>query len=282
MRKLLLLPLAFCFSCKQSVENTVTVPQHDHVVATIADEPEATEKEEVYITYEADTANLSPEPDTPLKLMLEGSFHKQEVWQHAEKKPWLAVYDENGRFYLRPASFKVQPVYDPVTDSENEVNGKRIISGREVIGQSENTVFYLTGLTKYKEGELDTVSFSQSVIPANKELKFTFKGKPFSIKAYGDSTKLHDEAYRYHNYSWKVTGTKHGKRLEQTLAENEQFDESIYTLLWAGDLDRDGTPDLLIDVSNHYNISTIVLFLSSMAEKNKLYKKVAVFETIGC
>ncbi len=66
------------------------------------------------------------------------------------------------------------------------------------------------------------------------------------------------------------------------MAENEQFDDSIYVLLWAGDIDRDGIPDLLIDTSNHYNISTIALFLSSKADKGKLYKKVAIFETIGC
>ncbi|GAB3196403.1 hypothetical protein ABID22_002929 [Pontibacter aydingkolensis] len=282
MRKLLLLPLVLFFSCKQSADKAVTGPPTDHAVAIEEDEDEAGKKEHIYIAYEADTTDLAPEPDTPLKLLLEGSFHKQEVWQGAEKRSWLAVFYEDGRYYLRPASLQVKPTYDPVADSDQEINGKRIISGREVISQDSNTVFFLTGLEKYKEGELDTVAFTSNIIPANKTLTYTFKGRPYSIKAYGDSTQLSEGKYSYKDYRWKVSGSKKGKRIEQTLAEDEQFEKSIYMLLWAGDLDRDGVPDLLIDISNHYNISTIALFLSSKAEKGKLYKKVAVFQTIGC
>lgn len=282
MRKLLLLPLALLFSCKQSTEKVIYSPPTDHAVAIEADETNAGEKGKVYVTYEADTTSLAPEPATPLKLMLEGSFHKQEVWQDAEKKAWLGVFYENGRYFLRPTKLLVNPTYDPVFDSDQEVDGRRIISGREVISQDSNTVFFLTGLHKYREGELDTVSFTRSIIPAHKTLAYTFNGKPYTIKAYGDSTLISGNEYSYRNYGWKVSGFKRGKRLEQTLAEDEQFNESIYTLLWAGDLDRDGIPDLLIDVSNHYNVSSIALFLSSMADRGKLYKKVAVFETIGC
>lgn len=282
MYKLLLLSLVMLFSCKQSADKVVSGPPTDHTVAIPTDEESDSIEDKVYVTYEADTSDLAPEPGTPLKILLEGSFHKQEVWKDAEKKQWLAVFYENGRYYLRPGSLQIKAAYDPVADSEQEVNGKRIISGREVISQDSNTVFFLTGLSKYKEGELDTVAFTKNIIPANKSISYTFKGRPYSIKAYGDSIQLSEKEYSYRNYGWKVTGLKNGRRVEQVLAEDEQFEDSIYMLLWAGDLDRDGTPDLLIDVSNHYNVSAIALFLSSMAEKGKLYKKVAVFETIGC
>ncbi|MEJ8802035.1 hypothetical protein [Pontibacter sp. H249] len=281
MRILLLLPLALFFSCKQSSNKTVSGPPTDHALAAEANKPNAS-NDKVYVTYVADTTNLSPEPETPIKLMLEGSFHKQEVWQGAEKKPWLAVFYENNRYYLRSTALSIHPAYDPVYDSDQEIEGSRVISGREVLSQDSSTVFFLTGLTKYTEGELDTVAFKRNIIPANRALRYTFKGKPYSISAYGDSVQLGKNEYSYRNYGWKVGGTKKGRRIEQILAEDAQFDESIYMLLWAGDLDRDGIPDLLIDISNHYNVSSIALFLSSMADKGKLYKQVALFQTIGC
>lgn len=282
MRKLLLLPLILLLGCGQGTENVINTPPTDHAVAVTTDELKKDKAEKVYITYVADTTDLSPEPNTPLKILLEGSFHKNEVWKDAEKKQWLAVILEQGHYYLRPAGITVRPVYDPVLDSDKVVNGKRMISGREVISQDSNTVFLLTGLPKFKAGEVDTAAFQKNIIYANKTLTYGFKGKEYYIKSYGDSVQQHNNEYRYQNYGWKVSGKKKGKWLEQKLVEHETFDDSIYMLLWAGDLDRDGIPDLLIDASNHYNVSSIVLYLSSMAEKGKLYKKVAVFETVGC
>ena len=63
--------------------------------------------------------------------------------------------------------------------------------------------------------------------------------------------------------------------------EDQRFKDSIYVMLWAGDLDRDGVPDLLLDLSNHYNISRYALYLSSMAGRDKLYKKAAEFKAEG-
>ena len=283
MRKLLLFPLAILLvGCGRAAENVVTLPPTDHAVSIAEDEIPSEKETEAYVTYETDTLNLSAEPDTPLKLLLEGTFHKSEVWQHAEKRNWLSVSYEGGRYILRPAQINVNTVYDPVFDSDKAVNGKKMISGREVVSLDSSTVFLITGLSNFTAGQLDTAAFDKSILPANKSLTYTFKGKRYQISAYGDSTQQHNAEYRYQNYGWKVSGVKKGKKIEQLLAEDKYFDDSIYMLLWAGDLDRDGIPDLLLDVSNHYNVSKIALFLSSKAEKGKLYKKVAVFETIGC
>ena len=46
-------------------------------------------------------------------------------------------------------------------------------------------------------------------------------------------------------------------------------------LLWAGDLDRDGRLDLLLDLSEHYNMSLPTLFLSSAAADSDLVAPVA-------
>jgi hypothetical protein len=283
MRHPRLLPaiaLLLLFSCKQNTdtppealtEHMVLVEATDSAVENeIADSASVPEAALVL-----DTTDLSPEPDTPLKLLLEGSFHKQEVWAGADKKQWLGLFKEDGKYILRPTLIQVNIVEDPVTDSAG------ILSGREVVAADSNAIFLLTGLQPGKAGAVDTAVFATAILPANKELLYTFKGREYRISSYGDSTQAATGEYAYQNYGWKVSGTRNGKEIEQTLAEDEGFTESIYVLLWAGDLDQDGIPDLLIDLSNHYNVSSYTLFLSSKADRGKLYKKVAVFETTGC
>ena len=50
----------------------------------------------------------------------------------------------------------------------------------------------------------------------------------------------------------------------------------------AGDFDGDGKVDLLLNDSNHYNLTSRVLFLSSLARPGKLVIKAAEFSTVGC
>jgi hypothetical protein len=54
-------------------------------------------------------------------------------------------------------------------------------------------------------------------------------------------------------------------------------------VIWAGDLDDDGRLDLIVDVSNHYNIvSAIVVFLSSLAREGQLVGRASGFWAVGC
>jgi len=280
----LLLPfsLLLLVGCSQRADAPPAAPtDHSRTVQeeTAAEPAEVEASGSSTIAPEAvslDTTDLTPEPATPLKLLLEGSYHKSEVWRGAEKQAWLGLYHEKGTYILRPTSLQVHTVEDPIADNEG------IISGRAVTAADSNGLFYITGLPASKAGSVDTAVFSQTTLAANKVLAYSYKGKEYYIKAYGDSVQTATGQYRYTLYGWKVAGTKNGRNVEQTLAEDEAFDDSIYVLLWAGDLDRDGVPDLLLDLSNHYNLSRYVLYLSSMAERGKLYKKAAVFEVVGC
>lgn len=275
-RLLLALGLLLLFSCEKNQSNAPSGTLTDHTVSEdsvdLMDEKTAVTPP---ATFVLDTTGFSPEPDTPLKLLLEGTYHKNEVWQGAERKQWLGLYHENGRYVLRPTSLQVNIVEDPVSDNEG------VLSGREVVAADSNAVFLLTGLSHYP-AEVDTAVISRTTLPANKELTYTFKGKAYKIRSFGDSTQASTGERNYRHYGWKAVGMKNGKQVEQLLAEDEGFDDSIYVLLWVGDLDQDGIPDLLLDLSNHYNMARYTLFLSSQAERGKLYRKVAVFEVVGC
>ncbi len=53
-------------------------------------------------------------------------------------------------------------------------------------------------------------------------------------------------------------------------------------VLFAGDLDGDGFPDLIIDTINHYNGSRPTLYLSKPARGNDLLKIMGWHVSVGC
>ncbi|MGY4515007.1 hypothetical protein [Lysobacter sp. HA18] len=59
-------------------------------------------------------------------------------------------------------------------------------------------------------------------------------------------------------------------------------DDATPSLLFAGDLDHDGRLDLILDTTDHYNVSEPTLYLSSGAEPHALVRKVASHSSTGC
>jgi hypothetical protein len=59
-------------------------------------------------------------------------------------------------------------------------------------------------------------------------------------------------------------------------------DDASPALLFAGDLDRDGHLDLILDATDHYNVGRPTLYLSSPARDGELVRRVAVNESVGC
>lgn len=59
-------------------------------------------------------------------------------------------------------------------------------------------------------------------------------------------------------------------------------DDGQLRLLFAGDVDRDGRLDLLLDMSDHYNVSRLTLWLSTEAAKGDVVGEAAAFESVGC
>lgn len=60
------------------------------------------------------------------------------------------------------------------------------------------------------------------------------------------------------------------------------FSFGLVRLLWAGDLDRDGKLDFLLQDSDHYNKTESALYLSSEAMDKKPLRKVASHTAFGC
>lgn len=73
-----------------------------------------------------------------------------------------------------------------------------------------------------------------------------------------------------------------GERRQQVAAIADCCNDTWPSILWAGDLDRDGAIDLLLELSAHYAGSEQALFLSSAARGTELVGEVARFTASGC
>ena len=82
-------------------------------------------------------------------------------------------------------------------------------------------------------------------------------------------------------------GTHRQALFEIAAARNEDGglmlgDDASPALLFAGDIDRDGRLDLILDTTDHYNLSRPTLYLSTQAADGELVHRVAEHEAVGC
>jgi hypothetical protein len=111
----------------------------------------------------------------------------------------------------------------------------------------------------------------------------------FRLHAYGNAipvskTNIEPRVDNYKLVLEKMRVLETDPYLSQIIIENFNFsgDENHPSIIWAGDIDSDGNPDFLFNLSNHYNLSHLVLYLSSKAEGNELVHLVAEWSTTGC
>jgi hypothetical protein len=117
---------------------------------------------------------------------------------------------------------------------------------------------------------IQLIEFEKKILFPGESIHFKFRGENYSIRAYGVVNKK----YSMGPYSLEI---ENGKGISQIFAYTKRFNDAMFSLRWAGDLDGDGKLDLLIDGSDHYAGSKIVLFLSSYSDGGELFKKVAEF-----
>lgn len=70
-----------------------------------------------------------------------------------------------------------------------------------------------------------------------------------------------------------------GRRTQMLYSASGFVDDPHFYVVWAGDLDRDGRLDLIVNLSKKYSWSPYRLLLSSRASETRLVGEAAIFET---
>lgn len=234
-----------------------------------------------------------PEPDTlvipsdeagdsTVIIMPVGTFHGDEIEEDAVTKTWCGLFQSaDGRYYLKKdPGISQEHVHDPVLDDDESLPGTgwRIsTSGRD------SCLLLFSGIKHLAEGNVDTpLGVRPRLLYPGEQWTFRMGAHNYTLKAEGVAKTIEDEEKVVVNYRLWLENSENGQQQRQLLVAQPSFDDAMIELLWAGDLDRDGKPDFVFNLSNHYNMNDIGLFLSSGAAKGELVRFVTRHISVGC
>ncbi len=228
------------------------------------------------------TTALAPKPANrniacpPEARLLEvGEFHKEEVEAETGEQ-WLGLHISRDGSMLLNYELTVESVFDLVVDEVGQKTGKKVS-----VDLPLQPTFLVNSDWILNAGPVETVfegkqEESQQIAPVTLNLA----GASYELKIAGpeDGEKCGQDGLPKNA---KLVLTK-GNASQVLYSLEECGDDPTWSLLWAGDLDKDGKLDLYVSVTQHYNSAQKKLFLSSQADEGQLVQEVAEFAISGC
>lgn len=217
-------------------------------------------------------------------LYLPGEFHGDEVAVETGREVTGLFRAPDGSALLAPTTLRVEAVRDVLVDAEGEATGKAVSAA----GPGE-ALFFVAGL-ELDHGPVTQVSSERRPMPVREPLELSLDGRLWTLGVECAGARGRDLV----DCAVVLTGPAGSRQTlarypEGTADSSPAAEEPTFvvgdnwpTLLWAGDLDRDGRLDLLFDRSDHYNVTDRVLYLSSRAAEGELVHPAATCRTVGC
>jgi len=226
--------------------------------------------------------SLVASPLAATELLLPGDYHGDEVTAR-DREIWLTlVLDAEGRTHLEPRPIEIDAIHDAVLDELDAATGKRVGAG------SDDALFHVRDIAGATAGDIVSAYIAGGeplAVDAQLDHGFELDGRDAGklrldcAAADADATTTCTLRLQFGKRSQTLaTWQAQARTPEPWMLGNDAYPH----LRWAGDLDRDGRLDLLIDVSDHYNVSAPTLFLSSQASDGELVHAAAALRSVGC
>lgn len=234
----------------------------------------------------AGASSPAPSESIPqVEIIHTGCFHGNEV-PTGYGGEWWSLNKRGEAFELAARTVRIEPCHDVVVDDPGEK------SAIEVAVDGEGTPLFLirgigdighpsvTILTAKLDPRPSTDDGSTYLRPGQ-HLKLRMGPVEYQLEAHGTYDPTRPDYDRLVlGYRLTMSGPD---GTSQDLPVPARFaEDGVPTLLWAGDLDRDGKLDLYMDLTAHYNLRDYTLLLSSHASPGQLVKKVASRSYVGC
>ena len=242
------------------------------------------------------TENIEQSYEIEFDMVFIPQFPENEEGYRSEIKTDIEILLPAGYREMNPADFKPmlsEKWYDFYQDS---IAKKYLLKKADIeIGK-----FYddcLQDSTTYVSSQQESLILVKGIIPQHEEIssipvkkyhvwvgeksEFSFNGKTYVFRGDGitiqEGMAWTDEDLpgrwdKVENY--KLYLSEQGKE-EQLIVAIPSFNDTFVQILWIGDLDEDGKPDFILDISRDYEEKAVLLFLSSKAEKGEIVRAVA-------
>lgn len=216
------------------------------------------------------------QPDTG-HISQMGVYHGDE-WKAPPGDDWLALIASETGFTLIETTVHADKAIDAIVDENGQMTGKRVTTTSAI-----RPIFLFQGLSTLKPGPISTLYNGFHPLAPDESLLLTLPYPESAAYRFHASGTLEDIS-TFNDYVLHLDFRQNGQApVSQALVQHDRLDEEAYPgLLWVGDLDRDGKLDLIADITYHYNVQHLVLYLSSYAKQGQLVGLAAELKTSGC
>ncbi len=219
------------------------------------------------------------EETLPGDMAMTGEWHGAEVAAE-DGETWLALVQEKTGYFLREVAITVEIVEDEIIDVSPAKTGKKITGPQGV-----EPLVLLRNVPQLKPGPVEAADLIDKSFDAGKPTAIYFDGLLFELELKcAEEHRGKDQA----DCPLQLSGGGSRQALQSypvyrpCTGDASIASDAFPQVLWAGDLDRDGRLDLLVDLTDHYNVAAPTLLLSSLAQPDELVRPAAVFRTTGC
>ncbi len=207
-----------------------------------------------------------------IRILQPMTYHSDEVENDTEDRQWYALVRDDEKFFLKKVALRIKITLDPVLDEDG------VPTGKEVVVEGSPPLILISGLEGVQEGEVPWIQIPYPFYPGD-TLIFKPGKDTYQICAWGN---YRENINMIGPYLLQVSSSSDNHLLKQIFAATYGISDTNFRFIWAGDIDHDGKPDAIVDLSDHYNVSRLVLFLSSMAGEGEILHPVAERRSVGC
>ena len=221
-------------------------------------------------------AAVSAEESGRVRIVQPFLHHGAEAADLVDGELWWGLFPtEDESFELREVTLNVTAALDVVV-AETEPTGRLVSVDGDVA-----PLILVHNLPQAEAGPVDTAFSGYKFLYPGERLFLPVRDTGGDAIIADGRAELLTSPYTHTEITEYTLNLVRGQG-KQELARFARVDEDgPPALLWAGDLDRDGHVDLLLNLTDHYNKSVLTLFLSSPAQ-NTFLEKAAERITTGC
>jgi hypothetical protein len=270
---LLYIPVIVLFACNRTTKTNPVKEGPTHKIVS--------EKKFINTSNIIEVSTFFPK-DTiyPAKILVAGGvFHEDEIDPRSAEYNWKGLFKTDSNYYIGDTKIKLSKDYDAVLDEGGKKTGWVIKPNIK-----DTCVLLISCVDSLKNGRVLSVKPPQESLMPGESERFLYNGVEYKLYATGQKKAEHNSSNSYiiSNYKLYLKATINDREYNELLVSVSNFDDTITSILFIGDIDGDMIPDLIIDTASDYNAETPTLYLFKPANNGHLLKVMGMHTSVGC
>jgi hypothetical protein len=209
------------------------------------------------------------EPQHRVELLFASDFYPHQI-AAATGEVWYGLFPHGSSWEIATTKIHIEPITSGCIE-----NGRRV-----TVDRSDHPLLLLRGLPRLRPGSITAASLAHVKLMPGEGRDSRMGGETFRLVATGGGPGPAVRNYELRLVSLKVGSSQpivayHARERMPDMAWPPE-------IIWIGDIDRDGQPDLFADLKMFETPGQWALFLSSAAGPGELVRKVAEFDGVDC